>query len=67
MLIIVKVENGCVYRAKPVFQPNKIHYRPKNYITLKPVQSTIGIFDEPHSTPSVWILYCSLCAHMKYF
>ena len=42
------------------FQPNKIHYQPNNYTTLKIVWSTIRIFNQPHSTLSVSILYCSL-------
>ena len=69
MLIIVKVERQLCLLCKTCdlyFQSNKIHYQPKNYITLKLVQSTISIFNEPHSTPSVLILYGSLWAHMKY-
>ena len=49
------------------FQPNKVRYQSKNYITLKLMRSTIGIFNQPHSTSSVPILYCSLWTHMKYF
>ena len=64
MLIIVKVERQLCLLRKTCdllyFQSNKVHYQPKNYITLKLVQSTIRIFNEPHSTPSVPILYCSL-------
>ena len=70
MLTIVKVERQLCLSGKMhdlYFQPNKIHYEPKNYITLKHVRSTIRIFNQPHSTPSVPILYCSLWAHVKYF
>ena len=46
--------------------PNKICYQSKTYITLKLMQSTIGVFNQPHSTPSLPILYCSLWANVKY-
>ena len=42
------------------FQPNKIRYQSKNYITLKLVRNTIQIFNQPHSTQSVPILYHTL-------
>ena len=53
MLIIVKVERRLCLSGKMYdlyFEPNKIHYQPKNYITLKLVQSTIQIFNE-HTQP----------------
>ena len=42
MLIIVQVERRLCLLGKTCdlyFQPNKIHYQPKNYTTLKFVQS----------------------------
>ena len=69
MLIIANVERRLCLSGKTCdlyFQPNKIHYQPKDDITLKLVQSTIQILNEPHSTLLVPILYSSLQTHMKY-
>ena len=44
MLIIVQVERRLCLLGKTCdlyFQPSKIRHQPKNYITLKIVQSTI--------------------------
>ena len=70
MLIIVQVERRLSLSGKMhdlYFQPNKICYQSKNYIILKLVQSTIQIFNQPHSNLSLLILYCSLWVHVKYF
>ena len=72
MLIIVQMERQLCSSGETCdlcFQPNKILISLKTIIiiTLKLVHSTIRIFNQPHSTPSVPILYCSLWAHMKDF
>ena len=70
MLTIVEVERQLCLSGKMNdlnFQPNKIRCQSKNYITLKLVQNTIRTFIQPHSTPLVLLLYCSLWIHVKYF
>ena len=52
MLIIVKVGRWLCLWGKMCdlyFQPNKIHYQPENYITLKLVQSSY--YPNIYSTP----------------
>ena len=58
MLIVVQaVERRFCSSSKMCdlyFQPSKICDQSKNYITLKLMQSTIQIFNQPHSIPLVF-------------
>ena len=68
-MIIVQVESWLLLLGKHAIRifNQRILYQYKNHITLKLVRSTIQICNQPLSTPSVPILYCSLRVHHQIF